>query len=440
MTKANLTKTSLRQRAEAKLSKHKKSLATETDSKRLVHELQVHQIELEMQNEELVQARAESEAAHRQYVNLYDFAPVGYFTLARDGAINRVNVAGATLLGVERGELVKRRMGLYVSYEFRLPFNAFIDKVFTSGKNEAYEIELLKGGTAPFWAHLEATTDNAERETCRLVMADISERKRAEEKICTLNAELEQRVQERTRELRDAQAQLVIKEKLAVLGQLADGVGHELSKPLTVINNAVYYLKLVETDADEKVRQYHALIEQEVHMAEKIINDLLDFAYAAPPDREPVSVPKLVNRVLEHFPLLPSVEVELKLCSDLPKVYADSYEIEQALGNLVENAFQSMILTIPTGAPSGGKLTISARQQKKMVAITVKDTGMGITRENMNRLFEPLFTTKNSGVGLGLAVSKKLVDANDGRIEVQSDLGKGSMFTIYLPILPSLAG
>jgi len=93
-----------------------------------------------------------------------------------------------------------------------------------------------------------------------------------------------------------------------------------------------------------------------------------------------------------------------------------------------------------TGASSGGKLTISARQQKKQVAITIKDTGIGIAHENMSRLFEPLFTTKNRSIGLGLAVSKKLVEANDGRIEVQSEFGKGSTFTVYLPALPSQAG
>jgi len=237
MTKSSLSKSELRLKAEARLSKKKDKTQplTKVDTGRVVHELQVHQIELEMQNEELIQTRAESEAAHRQYANLYDFAPVGYFTLARDGAINRVNVAGANLLGVERGELIKRRLGLFVSAEFRLPFSAFLDQVFTSGKNESCEIELLKDGSAPLWARLEATTDNAERETCRLVMADISERKQAEEKIRTLNAEVE-----RTRELREAHTQLVLKEKLAVLGQVADGMGHELRNPLTVLNNAIY--------------------------------------------------------------------------------------------------------------------------------------------------------------------------------------------------------
>ena len=109
----------LRRQAEAKLSERKKKAApppaTEADTRRLVHELEVHQIELEMQNEELVQSRAEVEALLRQYTDLYDFAPVGYFTLARDGAIHQVNLAGANLLGVERGALIKRRFGVFVS-------------------------------------------------------------------------------------------------------------------------------------------------------------------------------------------------------------------------------------------------------------------------------------------------------------------------------------
>jgi len=175
----------LRQQAEEKLGKQKAAAIPETgaDTLRLLHELQVHQIELEMQNEELVQARAEAEAVHRQYTDLYDFAPVGYFTLARDGAIQQVNLAGANLLGAgaERGKLIKRRLGLFVSAQSRTTLSAFLDKVFTSGKNEVCEIELLKDGSTPLWAHLEAITDSDEREVCRLVAVDISERKIAEE-------------------------------------------------------------------------------------------------------------------------------------------------------------------------------------------------------------------------------------------------------------------
>jgi PAS domain S-box-containing protein len=255
---------------------------------------------------------------------------------------------------------------------------------------------------------------------------DVTGRVQAEEQIHQLNASLEQRVEERTRELRDAQEKLVRHEKLAVLGQLAGGVGHELRNPLSVINNAVYYLKLVQPDADDKIRQHHAMIEQEVHNAEKIISDLLDFARIKSVDRQPVSVPELVQRVLSRFPVSEHVTAALKLPPGLPMVFADPRQMEQVLGNLTVNACQAM--------PEGGKLTISARREKELVVIAVKDTGVGIPPENMKRLFEPLFTTKAKGIGLGLALSRKLAEANSGRIEVQSDVGKGSTFTLYLPV------
>jgi signal transduction histidine kinase len=118
--------------------------------------------------------------------------------------------------------------------------------------------------------------------------------------------------------------------------------------------------------------------------------------------------------------------------------------MEQVLGNLTVNACQAMAslrsttdvtLKVPTtGVVKGGVLTISARRQKGMVGIAVKDTGTGITPENMARIFEPLFTTKSKGIGLGLAVSRKLAEANGGRIEVKSELGRGSTFTLFLPV------
>jgi signal transduction histidine kinase len=209
-------------------------------------------------------------------------------------------------------------------------------------------------------------------------------------------------------------------------------VGHELRNPLGVISTSIYYLKLVQPEADEKIKQHHAMIEQEVHNADKIITDLLDFARVVSVDREPVSVPDLVQRVLGRFPVPALVEVALKLPASLPMVFADPPQMVQVLGNLTVNACQAMASA--AGVAKGGKLTISALQQKDMVAVAVKDTGTGISPENMKKLFEPLFTTKVKGIGLGLVVSRKLAEANGGRIEVKSEPGKGSTFTLVLPV------
>ena len=176
----------LRRQAEAKLIENKKKTGPlpelESEARRLVHELQVHQIELEMQNEELMQARAELEAALDQYTSLYDFAPVGYFTLARDGQIQKANLAGAKLLGTDRSKLISRRFRQFVAIDSRLTFSTFLDKVFSmEGSNkEVCEVLLQGENTAARWVHIEAATDVPQNEVCRAVVVDITERKHAE--------------------------------------------------------------------------------------------------------------------------------------------------------------------------------------------------------------------------------------------------------------------
>jgi PAS domain S-box-containing protein len=258
------------------------------------------------------------------------------------------------------------------------------------------------------------------------ITRNITERKQAEQALKEYNSRLESAVEARTHELREAQQQLVRQEKLALLGQLAGNMGHELRNPLGVISNAAYYLQLTLPNAEESVKEYLSIIGNEIRTAEKIITGLLDFSRDITADGEPVKVSGLIEQTLEHFPVPPSVQVTLNIPADLPQVYADPRQMEQVLGTLIVNACQAI--------EEGGKLTISAKQQKETVAIAVKDTGTGIAPENIEKIFEPLFTTKLRGIGLGLAVSKRLVKANGGKLEVQSKPGKGATFTLVLPV------
>jgi signal transduction histidine kinase len=179
------------------------------------------------------------------------------------------------------------------------------------------------------------------------------------------------------------------------------------------------------------VKEYLQIIDAEVRTSEKIITDLLDFSRIKSLDQTLTDINTLVEQTLERNPAPPEVSVRRHIASGLPQVFADAQQMVQVLGNLLTNAYQAM--------DNRGKMTISARQDGNMVAISVKDSGPGISPENMQKLFEPLFTTKLRGIGLGLAVSRRFVEANGGRLEVHSETGKGSTFIVYLPIQEKVA-
>ena len=267
-----------------------------------------------------------------------------------------------------------------------------------------------------------------------MVFRDITERVRAQEALQKYSERLEEMVEERTTELQEAQERLVRREKLAIMGQLAGGVAHEIRNPLSGISNAVYYLKTVLPDASENVKEYLEIITELVCQSDRIISDLLDFSRTKVPDRRKVTVSELVARMLEKRPPPENVEVTTEIPSDLPSVCVDPYQVGQVLGNLVTNAYQAITSSSSGKTPEGGNLTIIAQAEEDQVAISVTDTGVGISQDNMAKLFEPLFTTKAKGLGLGLMVVKTLVEANEGSIEVTSGVGKGSTFTVRLPL------
>ncbi len=256
---------------------------------------------------------------------------------------------------------------------------------------------------------------------------DITESKQVEEKIRKLNEELETKVQERTQQLLAAQEELVRKEKLAVLGQVAGSVGHELRNPLAVMSNAVYFLQTVLFDADETTREYLDIIKDEIAGSERIVSDLLDSVRTKPPQPETVGVCEVIGQTLGKLTIPPSVSVKLDILETLPALRVDPMQIQQVFRNLISNGVEAM--------PDGGTLAIRAveNRQEGTVTVSVQDSGVGMTPEQQNHLFQPLFTTKARGIGLGLVVVKNLTQANSGHIEVQSEWGKGSTFFVTLP-------
>jgi signal transduction histidine kinase len=252
----------------------------------------------------------------------------------------------------------------------------------------------------------------------------------SDERYRVLNEALEANVQERTKQLRDAQEELVRKGKLAMLGQVAGSVGHELRNPLGVMTNAVYFLKTVLTNADVTTKEYLDIIGDEVAGAERIVSDLLDSVRTKPPQPQRVGVADLIRHTVKRCTIPEHVEVIANLPDGMPPLTVDPQQMQQVFRNLIQNGLDAM--------PSNGRLTITATEDTAAgtVRVSVRDTGCGIRPEQMAKLFQPLFTTKARGIGLGLVVVKNLTEANRGKVEVQSQAGEGTVFTVVLPAAP----
>ena len=231
-----------------------------------------------------------------------------------------------------------------------------------------------------------------------------------------------------TRELDETQEQLIRREKLAVLGQLAGGVGHELRTPLGAINNAAYFLNMVLEEPDSEVQEALGILTREVMTADRIISSLLDFARTKRPIRRSMNINTVIRDSLSRVAVPENVEVVTQLDEALPIIQADPDQLGQAFGNLILNGVQAM--------PDGGRLSIEAKvADQKWLIVSFTDTGVGIPEGNVERVFEPLFTTKPKGIGLGTAIVKIMIDVHGGSVDVESNEGKGTVFTVRLPLI-----
>jgi PAS domain S-box-containing protein len=263
------------------------------------------------------------------------------------------------------------------------------------------------------------------------IARDITERKHMQSELAEYSMGLERLVEKRTEELKQAHAKLLQSERMAAIGELAGMVGHDLRNPLTGIKNATYYLKKkcpLSTDSSE--HEMLEVIDKSIDHANKIIGDLLD--YSREMHLEPIECSP--RSLLKEALTMVQVPTNVKIADyalDERIIKADMGKMVRVFINLIKNAIDAM--------PNGGTLKIRSTTANGNVNIAFADTGTGISEEVMAKLFTTLFTTKAQGMGFGLPICKRVVEAHGGKITVESTVGKGTTFTITLPVEPKLA-
>ncbi|MCD4785423.1 MAG: PAS domain S-box protein [Candidatus Eremiobacteraeota bacterium] len=257
------------------------------------------------------------------------------------------------------------------------------------------------------------------------IVKDISRRKQLEDELRNYSQNLEILVEDRTGELKKAQEELVQKEKLALMGQITGTVSHELRNPLAVIKSSIYYLKRRLEGGEEKIDKHLYRLERQVQICDDIIKDLLDSSQSWVPIPVPTNLNKLIETVILEMRIPQGIKLEKELDPDIPILNVDPERMRQVVANLVQNSIQAV--------GKEGNINIETRKYEKHVAVRVKDNGVGIAIDDLEKVFQPLYTTKARGVGLGLSNVSKVIEAHGGKINVESKLQVGTMMEIILP-------
>jgi len=403
----------LRRYAEDQLQKATKSdraLPPERDTNRLLHELEVHQIELEMQNEELHHAHEEMEKVLERYTDLYDFAPVGYFTLDLNGIIRAANLAGATLLRLNRSQLLGTSFESFVVSNARPVFNAFLRTIIPQREKESLELELqlapIQEGTPPVFVQIEAVASTTGQEY-RLAVIDITKRKQAEQK---LHATIHD------------------------LRTFSYSVSHDLRTPLRTISS---YATVVLEDFgdslnDEVKGLVNIIINRTIRMG-NLIDDLLRFSKNSMQEitAHPIDMTALTMEItgrLIHEGRNRNIQFRVE---DLPQAMGDRSLIAQVLENLLSNAVK---FSRNAEEPS---IAVGSVLDEKDNIYFVKDNGIGFDVKFVGTIFNVFQRLHNTedfeGTGVGLAIVEQIITKHGGRVWADSKQGKGATFYFSLP-------
>jgi len=311
--------------------------------------------------------------------------------------------------------------------------------MFTGKGSEEVAVELMKAGASDYLQkpfsnkNLQDRIDsilairNVELENHQL----IQEREFLQREIEEWNRELEQRVVNKSRELELAHKEIIQSEKLATLGHISAGMAHEIRNPLNSINLFAQIL-LSAPELDDENRNYVGKITQEVERIDKILLQMLAASKGEGEKRDRIDLVNIINKVLADAKIqidAQNVEVDCQLDESAPMIEADPVEIEQIFTNLITNALFEM--------PKGGRLGIILASDAENLVVKISDTGKGIPPENLSRLCDPFFTTKEKGAGFGLSVVLRIVKGCGGKINVENNSERGATFSVELPFLPS---
>lgn len=416
----NPADTSLRQKAEKRVIKKRTGETAplaESESLRLLHELEVHQVELEMQNEELRMARDKAEAATEKFTMLYDFAPAGYFTLDYAGLITELNLNGAKMLCKERNALIRTRFKNFVSPDTRDIFQEFYRKVLETGLKHTCEVRLTTQDGAPRYIHLTGIISE-DKQHYLITAIDITELKTAEEAL----KESATRFQELN----------ATKDKFFSI------IAHDLKGPFTaIIGFAELLMDRVKVKKYEGIEKYAEVILESSRLAMNLLRNLLEWARLQTGkikfNPQHIEITELINEVTELLKES-AQQKSITISKELPvniTVFADREMISNVLRNLVSNAIK---FTNP-----GGKIAISVKHSQDEMIVIVSDNGIGIRKDHIKKLFliEGAQSTKGTqneeGTGLGLILCKEFILMHGGKIWAESDSGKGSSFYFTIP-------
>ncbi len=411
----------LRRKAE-ELLKNKKSKegsdVSEADVRRLIHELEVHQIELEIQNNELRHAWAQAEVATNKFSTLYDFAPIGYFTLSGNGRIIEANLTGSQLLGKERFHLINNQFGFFITDDTKPVFSLFLEKIFSSKNKETCEVTLSLHYNLKKFVQLAGILAENGKE-CLVTLNDIDSLKQAEaeivlknEALMKLNAEKDKFFSILAHDLRNPFNSLLGFTQLMV-GEFPTLTKAEIYKiAVSMRKSATNLFRLLENLLEwSRVQRNLTTFDPMALLLKPELKDCIIFV------RE--------SAVVKNIEIIDEVSEDIE-------IIADKNMLESVLRNLINNAIK---FTHP-----GGKIHVSAKPMTdNLVEISVKDTGIGMKQSLSDKLFQIDEKTGRRGTegepstGLGLILCREFVVMNGGTIGVDSTDGKGSRFYFTLP-------